>query len=107
MADPEGSTAGGVTKSARRVKVFEKWMQMVHSEPILCRVRVDFPPNILCNFCLQSSDIRDAGERRKYVKRPNRPYVTAKYKEYFEKDQYTTIQCGSPVAYAGKTKSRF
>ena len=30
-------------------------------------------------------------ERRKYVKRPNRPYVTAKYKEYFEKDQYTTI----------------
>ena len=46
-------------------------------------------------------------ERRKYVKMPNRPYVTAKYKEYFEKDQYTTLQCGTPMAYAGKTKSRF
>ena len=24
--------------------IFEKWMQMVHSEPIFCRVRVDFFP---------------------------------------------------------------
>ena len=25
-------------------KILEKWMQMVHSEPIFCRVRVDFFP---------------------------------------------------------------
>ena len=32
-------------------KFFEKWMQMVHSEPIFfCRFRVDFCPKIVCNF---------------------------------------------------------
>ena len=66
VADPEGPLPGGVTKSAgsaagegagggvplSKVGVpgassgnfFEKWMQMVHSEPIFCRVRVDFFP---------------------------------------------------------------
>ena len=63
VADPEGPLPGGVTKSARSAaagggypllqvgvrgaspgKIFEKWMQMVHSEPIFCRVRVDYFP---------------------------------------------------------------
>ena len=39
----------------------EKWMQLVLSEFIFCRLRVD-SPQFMCNFCLQSSDIRDAGE---------------------------------------------
>ena len=42
--------------------IFDNWMQMVHSEPFFCRIRVDFSPKILCKCCLQSSDIRDAGE---------------------------------------------
>ena len=33
----------------------EKWMQMVHSESIFCRLRVDFPPPPPFNFCLQGS----------------------------------------------------
>ena len=33
-------------------------MQMVHSEPIFCRVCADLFPKIVCNFCLQSSDLR-------------------------------------------------
>ena len=31
-------------------------MQIVHSEPIFCRVRVYFFHKIVCNFCLQSYD---------------------------------------------------
>ena len=36
------SAGGGPGASPE--KIFEKWMQMVHSEPMFCRVRVDFPP---------------------------------------------------------------
>ena len=40
----------------------KKWMQMMHYEPIFCVIRADFSSKIVCNFCLQSSYIRDAGE---------------------------------------------
>ena len=46
---PQGESAGGGYPlpqvgvwGASPGKIFEKWTQMVHSEPIFCRVRVDF-----------------------------------------------------------------
>ena len=69
-----------------------------------CR-QMQVPPHVVGQR--ENCDKLAFEERRKSVKRPNRPYETAKYKEYFGKGHYTTIQCGSPVAYAGKTKSWF
>ena len=40
---------------------FEKWMKMVHSEPIFLPISCWFLPQIVCNFYLQSSDLRDVG----------------------------------------------
>ena len=41
---------------------------MVYSMPIFCIIRVDFSPNILCNFAFKFpiADIRDAGEFSNY-----------------------------------------
>ena len=49
VADPEGPLPGGrnqigAKRRRGRMREGEKWMQMVHSEPIFCRVRVDFFP---------------------------------------------------------------
>ena len=73
---------GGVTKSARSAaggsagggyplaqegvrgatpgKIFEKWTQMVHSEPFFCLVRVDISQNLCVIFAFKApiSDIR-------------------------------------------------
>ena len=38
-------------------KIFEKRMQMVHSEPIFAEFVSIFYPKILCNFCFQISDL--------------------------------------------------
>ena len=35
-------------------KLFEKWMQMVHSYPIFCRLRVDFSQKLFVNYSFKS-----------------------------------------------------